>query len=209
MVKQHKQADFILLLSLVLCHLRQRVNRNETAAKIVKSRGGDELFVESHQLSRHLVDQVQLEVHDLVSSDSQVIADSLRQGVEVLLLHAIPVLLQGSHVSSEERVHQVCRHYRLQVVLLIRCKARSLISRGQMNCQVRNLQDRILGTPILRHKFATFLDDNLASKSQVSVEPSVPESASVRLHCELLVSSLVIHLRCSAELTPGHDHDVI
>jgi len=62
----------------------------------------------------------------------------------------------------------------------------------QVNGEVRHLQDGIFAPPVSCMKLAIFTsDDDLASESQISVEPSVPETTSVELHSKLLESSTI------------------
>jgi len=59
-----------------------------------------------------------------------------------------------------------------------------------MDGEVWELNDRFFGVPITTLKFFTFdLDDDLSSKSKVSIEPRPPQTASVSHNIKLVIAT--------------------
>ena len=71
----------------------------------------------------------------------------------------------------------------------------------KMDAEGRHVHDSALGIPKRACKFIFFiLVNNFASKSEISIEPSSPETTSVALNVHLLESTFVLNLRERSKL---------
>ena len=118
----------------------------------------------------------------------------------MLLFTSISVLT--SSCTIKQLVNDTRGQNGLSVLLLVRLEGTASIS--QVNGQVRHLEDSLLASPISRRQYSCFiLYNNLSSECQISIEPCVPQSASVQLHRELLKPGSVSGLGHRSQLEYG------
>ena len=76
--------------------------------------------------------------------------------------------------------------------LLIWLKGTTTVS--QVNSESGYLENWLISSPVSAYKFAVVIDNDLTSKSQVTIEPCVPEATTIELYSKLLVATSVVHL---------------
>jgi hypothetical protein len=70
-----------------------------------------------------------------------------------------------------------------------------------MDGKVRNLQDGLFALPISRGELSsTIINNDLSSKSQITVEPGMPQTTTIELNSQLLEACAVASLRYWSEL---------
>jgi hypothetical protein len=162
------------------------IERGKTAEKIVESGRGDEFFVDSSEVGRVDIAEIQFEVDNAVTGNSNIVSHHVGQSSVVILLNIEGVLRNGIDTTLEKLVYELSSNEGLEVVLFVDFESFSFLV--QMNTERREHHQRPLGVPVFTYQFVSFVDNYFTRQGKISVKPSAPQTSSVGHDVELLVS---------------------
>ena len=145
----------------------------EGREKIVEAWRADEILIESHQLAGIAVSEAEIEIDDLLCTDSDLRRDKPDDSL-VVLAEDLPLVLE---MLIQQLLHCLRIKHRLEVVLLVWFK---LFPVGtEVDGQVGYLQQGLCRTPQLRSVLSLLLVHHPAGENEVAVEPGVPQTTPV------------------------------
>jgi hypothetical protein len=188
MIEQHDHVDLrvVTLFSWDLAMFNEGIERGKTAEKIVKSGRGDEFFMDSSEVGRVNITEIQFEVHNAVTGNSNIVSHHVGQSRVVILLNVEGVLRNGIDATLEKLIYELSSNEGFEVVLFVDFESFSFLV--QMNAERRKHHKWPFGVPVFTYQLVSFVDNYLSCQSKISVKPSAPQTSSIAHDVELLVS---------------------
>jgi hypothetical protein len=156
----------------------------EGREKVVEAGRADEILIESHQLAGIAVGEAEVEVDDLLRTDSDLGRDQSHYSL-VVLAEDFPLVLE---MLLQLLLHCLGVKHWLQVVLLVWLE---LLPFGtEMDGQVGNFEQGLSRAPQLGSVFSLILINHPACEDEVAIEPGVPQAAAVSGHVALVYAAI-------------------